>query len=94
MEFGIFHEFPSLPGRPDEDAFDEALDRVDVAEQGGLDALWLAELHFDPARSARAEAEPSLMHCYRAQAALLTGSARRADGWSGSRSRMRSAAWC
>jgi len=51
MEFGIFHEFPSLPGRPDEDAFDEAFDLVDAAERGGLDAVWLAELHFDPARS-------------------------------------------
>ncbi|MGH9206882.1 MAG: LLM class flavin-dependent oxidoreductase [Acidimicrobiales bacterium] len=51
MEFGVFHEFPSLPGRPDEDAFDEAFDLVDVAEQGGLDAVWLAEPHFDPARS-------------------------------------------
>lgn len=51
MEFGVFHEFPSLAGRPDDDAFDEAFDLVDTAERGGLDAMWLAELHFDPARS-------------------------------------------
>jgi hypothetical protein len=51
MEFGIFHEFPSLPNRPDSDAFTEAFDIVDGAERWGLDAIWLAELHFDPDRS-------------------------------------------
>ncbi|HUB16906.1 MAG TPA: LLM class flavin-dependent oxidoreductase [Acetobacteraceae bacterium] len=51
MEFGIFHEFPSLPGRPDAAAFAEAFEIVDGAERWGLDAIWLAELHFDPERS-------------------------------------------
>ncbi|HXT80150.1 MAG TPA: LLM class flavin-dependent oxidoreductase [Acetobacteraceae bacterium] len=51
MEFGVFHEFPSLAGRPDAEAFDEAFDIVDGAERWGLDVLWLAELHFDPGRS-------------------------------------------
>jgi alkanesulfonate monooxygenase SsuD/methylene tetrahydromethanopterin reductase-like flavin-dependent oxidoreductase (luciferase family) len=51
MEFGVFHEFPSLTGRPDAEAFEEAFDIVDGAERWGLDAMWLAELHFDPARS-------------------------------------------
>ncbi|MBV9859505.1 MAG: LLM class flavin-dependent oxidoreductase [Alphaproteobacteria bacterium] len=51
MEFGMFHEFPSLPGRSDTDAFDEAMAQVDAAETWGLDVMWLAELHFDPARS-------------------------------------------
>jgi alkanesulfonate monooxygenase SsuD/methylene tetrahydromethanopterin reductase-like flavin-dependent oxidoreductase (luciferase family) len=51
MEFGIFHEFPSLAGRPDSDAFAEAFEIVDGAERWGLDAIWLAELHFDPERS-------------------------------------------
>jgi alkanesulfonate monooxygenase SsuD/methylene tetrahydromethanopterin reductase-like flavin-dependent oxidoreductase (luciferase family) len=51
MEFGIFHEFPSLPNRPDAEAFAEAFDLVDGAERWGLDAIWLAELHFDPDRS-------------------------------------------
>ena len=51
MEFGVFQEFPSLPGQPDADAFEQAFDLVDIAERGGLDALWLAELHFDPDRS-------------------------------------------
>jgi len=51
MEFGVYHEFPSLDGRPDSDAFDEAFAMVDAAEAWGLDVMWLAELHFDPARS-------------------------------------------
>src|SRR5438309_9938920 len=51
MEFGIYHEFPSLDGHPDSDAFDEAFAMVDAAEEWGLDVMWLAELHFDPARS-------------------------------------------
>jgi alkanesulfonate monooxygenase SsuD/methylene tetrahydromethanopterin reductase-like flavin-dependent oxidoreductase (luciferase family) len=51
MEFGVYHEFPSLDRRPDCDAFDEAFGMVDAAEDWGLDVMWLAELHFDPARS-------------------------------------------
>ena len=51
MEFGIYHEFPSLEGHSDADAFDEAFAMVDAAEAWGLDVMWLAELHFDPARS-------------------------------------------
>jgi alkanesulfonate monooxygenase SsuD/methylene tetrahydromethanopterin reductase-like flavin-dependent oxidoreductase (luciferase family) len=51
MEFGVFHEFPSLTGRSDEAAFEEAFDIVDAAERWGLDVMWLAELHFDPLRS-------------------------------------------
>jgi alkanesulfonate monooxygenase SsuD/methylene tetrahydromethanopterin reductase-like flavin-dependent oxidoreductase (luciferase family) len=51
MEFGVYHEFPSLDGRPDSDAFDEAFAMVDAAEAWGLDVMWLAELHFDPKRS-------------------------------------------
>jgi alkanesulfonate monooxygenase SsuD/methylene tetrahydromethanopterin reductase-like flavin-dependent oxidoreductase (luciferase family) len=51
MEFGVYHEFPSLDRRPDSDAFDEAFAMVDAAEEWGLHVMWLAELHFDPARS-------------------------------------------
>jgi alkanesulfonate monooxygenase SsuD/methylene tetrahydromethanopterin reductase-like flavin-dependent oxidoreductase (luciferase family) len=51
MEFGMFHEFPSLPGRSESEAFDEAMEQVDAAEQLGLDVMWLAELHFEPRRS-------------------------------------------
>jgi alkanesulfonate monooxygenase SsuD/methylene tetrahydromethanopterin reductase-like flavin-dependent oxidoreductase (luciferase family) len=51
MEFGIFHEFPSVPGGSDADSFKAAFDVVDGAERWGLDTIWLAELHFDPERS-------------------------------------------
>jgi alkanesulfonate monooxygenase SsuD/methylene tetrahydromethanopterin reductase-like flavin-dependent oxidoreductase (luciferase family) len=51
MEFGMFHEFPSLPGRTESEAFDEAMEQVDAAERLGLDVMWLAELHFEPRRS-------------------------------------------
>jgi alkanesulfonate monooxygenase SsuD/methylene tetrahydromethanopterin reductase-like flavin-dependent oxidoreductase (luciferase family) len=51
MEFGMFHEFPSLPGRTESEAFDEGMEQVDAAERLGLDVMWLAELHFEPRRS-------------------------------------------
>jgi alkanesulfonate monooxygenase SsuD/methylene tetrahydromethanopterin reductase-like flavin-dependent oxidoreductase (luciferase family) len=51
MEFGMFHEFPTLGQRPHAECFDEAWAQIDAAEAGGIDALWLAELHFAPERS-------------------------------------------
>src|SRR5438067_3398721 len=51
MEFGMFHEFPALPGRSETEAFDEAMAQVDAAESWGLDAMWLAEIHFAPERT-------------------------------------------
>ncbi len=51
MEFGSFMEFPPLAGDNDTDAFDQALAEVVAAEEYGLDAVWLAELHGAPERS-------------------------------------------
>jgi alkanesulfonate monooxygenase SsuD/methylene tetrahydromethanopterin reductase-like flavin-dependent oxidoreductase (luciferase family) len=51
MEFGMFHQFPALPGRSEREAFAEAFAQIDAAEHWGLDVMWLAELHFDPQRS-------------------------------------------
>jgi alkanesulfonate monooxygenase SsuD/methylene tetrahydromethanopterin reductase-like flavin-dependent oxidoreductase (luciferase family) len=51
MEFGMFHQFPVVPGGSESDAFARGFDQVDAAERYGLDAMWLAELHVDPARS-------------------------------------------
>jgi alkanesulfonate monooxygenase SsuD/methylene tetrahydromethanopterin reductase-like flavin-dependent oxidoreductase (luciferase family) len=51
LEFGIFQEFPCREGRPDADAFAEGMALADAAEAWGLDAVWLAELHFTPDRS-------------------------------------------
>ena len=50
MEFGSFMEFPPVAGG-DTAAFDQALDEVACAEEVGLDAVWLAELHGAPERS-------------------------------------------
>src|SRR5947199_6818319 len=55
MEFGSFMEFPpgteSGAGVAQSAAFDRALAEVELAEQVGLDAVWLAELHGAPERS-------------------------------------------
>lgn len=51
MEFGMFHEFQALPGETPAQSFAHSFEQVDAAEQWGLDAMWLAELHFAPERS-------------------------------------------
>lgn len=51
MQFGSFMEFHRREGSAQADAFREAFDHIDLAEELGLDAVWLAESHFNPARS-------------------------------------------
>ena len=51
MELGLFHEFHRPQGYSETEAFDEAFAQADAAERFGFDAIWLAELHFSPARS-------------------------------------------
>src|SRR5579885_835775 len=51
MEVGSFMEFPPAPGAAESAAFDQALAEVELAEEVGLDAVWLAELHGAPERS-------------------------------------------
>src|SRR3979490_478556 len=51
MEFGMFHQFPVVPGGAEGDAFAQGFEQIDTAERCGLDVMWLAELHVDPARS-------------------------------------------
>ncbi len=51
MEFGTFMEFPPVAEGREAAAFDRALAEVAVAEEAGLDAIWLAELHGAPERS-------------------------------------------
>src|ERR1700723_2620616 len=51
MEFGMFHEFPSMPGRGETEMFDEAMEQVEAAERFGLDVMWPAEIHFAPERT-------------------------------------------
>lgn len=51
MQFGSFMEFHCRAGGTQADAFREAFAHIDMAESLGLDAVWLAESHFSPARS-------------------------------------------
>ena len=44
-------EFHGREGMSQAEAFQESLAHVDMAEKLGLDAVWLAESHFSPARS-------------------------------------------
>jgi len=50
VEFGIFHEFERAAGVTYAQAFQDGFELVDAAERWGLDAVWLAELHFSPLR--------------------------------------------
>jgi alkanesulfonate monooxygenase SsuD/methylene tetrahydromethanopterin reductase-like flavin-dependent oxidoreductase (luciferase family) len=51
MEFGMFHEFGRRQGQSEAEAFEESFALVDAAENYGLDAVWLAEIHVNPERS-------------------------------------------
>jgi alkanesulfonate monooxygenase SsuD/methylene tetrahydromethanopterin reductase-like flavin-dependent oxidoreductase (luciferase family) len=48
MEFGVFHEFPRPEGVSDATGFARGFELVDRAEEWGLHAMWLAELHISP----------------------------------------------
>jgi alkanesulfonate monooxygenase SsuD/methylene tetrahydromethanopterin reductase-like flavin-dependent oxidoreductase (luciferase family) len=52
MEFGWYVEFHrQVDQQSDADAFAQGLDQVSAAEDWGLDAIWLAEIHQQAARS-------------------------------------------
>ena len=51
MDFGMFTEFHVREGMTQADAFEEHLKEVEIAEEMGLDSVWLAEYHFAPQRS-------------------------------------------
>jgi alkanesulfonate monooxygenase SsuD/methylene tetrahydromethanopterin reductase-like flavin-dependent oxidoreductase (luciferase family) len=50
MEFGIFHEFWSTGAASQRAAFAQSLAQIAAAEDRGLDAVWLAEIHMNPTR--------------------------------------------
>ena len=54
MDFGIFTDYPVRKGMIEPEAFDEAFRQVELADQVGLDSVWLAEYHFSPDRSVSA----------------------------------------
>ena len=52
MEFGWYHEFHrQVAGQSDADAFAMGIDQAVMGESWGLDAIWLAEIHQQAARS-------------------------------------------
>jgi alkanesulfonate monooxygenase SsuD/methylene tetrahydromethanopterin reductase-like flavin-dependent oxidoreductase (luciferase family) len=51
MDFGLFTMFSTREGRTQSEVFQEWLDLVQVAEDTGLDTLWLGESHFRPNRA-------------------------------------------
>src|SRR5438874_7528409 len=51
VEVGSFMEFPPVGNGRESAAVDQALAEVEAAEEYGLDAVWLAELHGAPERS-------------------------------------------
>jgi alkanesulfonate monooxygenase SsuD/methylene tetrahydromethanopterin reductase-like flavin-dependent oxidoreductase (luciferase family) len=48
MEFGLMHEFQPAPNATEAETFADSMAQVDAAEKLGLDAMWLADLHFAP----------------------------------------------
>ena len=60
MDFGIFMDFYSTRGLTQNEVFKEAFDLVDLAEETGLDSVWLGESHCNPDHSAlSARTKPS-----------------------------------
>ena len=51
MEFGSFMEFHTREGLTQDKAFQESFAHIAMAEELGLDGVWLAESHFSPGRS-------------------------------------------
>ena len=54
MDFGIFTDYPVRKGMVEPEAFDEASNQVALADEVGMDSVWLAEYHFSPDRSVSA----------------------------------------
>src|SRR5260370_5646277 len=52
MKVGVL-QFFSWPGRhgPLEEVYARALERIEIMDRGGFDAVWLAEHHFTPSTS-------------------------------------------
>ena len=51
MDFGINADFTMGRAGSHQSAFQEAMEEIDLAEELGLDTVWLGEAHFAPARS-------------------------------------------
>jgi natural product biosynthesis luciferase-like monooxygenase protein len=48
MKFGLFYQLPSAPMQQVAARYQETIEQIVYAEALGFDAVWLAELHFNP----------------------------------------------
>lgn len=55
MDFGIFLDFLCRQGKTQGETIRENMELVDLAEEMGLDTVWLGESHFNPARPLSAQ---------------------------------------
>ncbi len=55
MDFGIFLDFQLRKGGTQKEAFRESFELVDLADEMGLDTVWLAESHFNQNRPLAAQ---------------------------------------
>ena len=51
MDFGVFLDFAARKAATPDTIFRESFELVDLAEETGLDTVWLGESHFNPNRS-------------------------------------------
>lgn len=51
MDFGMFMDFYCTGNKTQNEVFRDAFDLVDLADEAGLDTVWLGESHFNPNRS-------------------------------------------
>ena len=51
MDFGINADFTTTTSGSHESAFRDSFEEIDLAEEMGLDTVWLGESHFTPGRS-------------------------------------------
>ena len=48
MKFGLFYQLPCAPTQQAAARYQETIEQIVYAEALGFDAVWLAELHFNP----------------------------------------------
>lgn len=48
MEFGVFYQLPCAEGQTPAARYDDTIAQARLADELGFDAVWLAELHFNP----------------------------------------------
>jgi alkanesulfonate monooxygenase SsuD/methylene tetrahydromethanopterin reductase-like flavin-dependent oxidoreductase (luciferase family) len=55
MDFGMFLDFQVRPGGTQEEIFKETFELIELAEETGLDTVWLGESHFNRSRPLSAQ---------------------------------------